>query len=88
MHLNKKDTEWCEAWNGSERVRIIRPMMAKFKKNGNEPSGSIRAGILDKLNVFRLVEKTHASRVNQLLGSLVMPLPDENTWFVKIRLYL
>lgn len=32
MHLNKKDTEWCENWNGSERVRIIRPMMGNFKK--------------------------------------------------------
>lgn len=58
-----------------------------LKKNGNEPSGSIRVGILDKLNVYQLVKKTHASRVNQLLGSLVMPLPDENIWFVKIRWY-
>ena len=59
----------------------------QLKKNGNEPSGSTRVGILDKLNVYRLVKKTHASRVNQLLGSLVMALPDENMWFVKLRWY-
>lgn len=32
MHLNKKDRDWCETWNGSERVRIVRPMMGNFKK--------------------------------------------------------
>jgi len=32
MNLNKKDKDWCETWNGSKRVRIIRPLMGKFKK--------------------------------------------------------
>jgi len=40
----------------------------QIKKNGNEPSGSIRVGILEKLNVYRHVKNTHVSRVNQLLG--------------------
>jgi hypothetical protein len=28
----ERETEWCETWNGSEWVRIIRPMMGNLKK--------------------------------------------------------